>query len=106
MKDQLIVVAGGGGFIGGHLIAEFRKRGFKNLRSVDVKPTDEWYEVFDDVENLVLDLQEKENCYTACKGATEVYQLAADMGFSRRQINRREFRAEKDGESIIRIITS
>src|SRR5438067_13367722 len=80
MKDKLIVVAGGGGFIGGHLIASLRKRGFKRLRAVDIKPTSEWYEVFDDVENLVLDLQEKDNCYTACKGAAEVYQLAADMG--------------------------
>jgi GDP-D-mannose 3',5'-epimerase len=80
MKDKLIVVAGGGGFIGGHLIASLRKRGFKRLRAVDIKPTSEWYEVFDDVENLVMDLQEKDNCYTACKDAYEVYQLAADMG--------------------------
>lgn len=80
MKDQLIVVAGGGGFIGGHLIADFRRQGFTRIRSVDVKPFDEWYQHFDDVENLQLDLQDKEAAYQTCDGAADVYQLAADMG--------------------------
>jgi len=80
MNDDLIVVAGGGGFIGGHLVAAFRKRGFTNIRSVDIKPLDQWYQVFDDVQNLQLDLKDKQHCYTACDGASEVYQLAADMG--------------------------
>ena len=78
--DQLVVVAGGGGFIGGHLVAELRSKGFKRIRSVDIKPFDQWYQHFDDVENLQLDLQEKASCQAACDGATEVYNLAADMG--------------------------
>ncbi|MFV2067269.1 MAG: NAD-dependent epimerase/dehydratase family protein [Pirellulales bacterium] len=80
MKDALIVVAGGGGFIGGHLLASLRRRGFTKLRSVDIKPSDEWYQRFDDVENLQLDLREKDACRQACDGAAEVYNLAADMG--------------------------
>jgi nucleoside-diphosphate-sugar epimerase len=80
MKDKLIVVAGGGGFIGGHLVADFRRQGYTRIRSVDVKPLDEWYQVFDDVENLVLDLNHREKCAKACDGAAEVYCLAADMG--------------------------
>ena len=32
------------------------------------------------VENLVLDLQDRQNCLTAAAGATSIYQLAADMG--------------------------
>ncbi len=80
MKDQLIVVAGGGGFIGGHLIDYFRKKGFSNLRAVDRKPFEEWYQVFDDVENLQLDLNGIDACRQACEGAAEVYNLAADMG--------------------------
>ena len=52
MKDKTILVAGGGGFIGGHLVAHFRQQGFKHIRSVDIKPLDEWYQVFDDVENV------------------------------------------------------
>ena len=44
------------------------------------KPFDEWYQRFDDVENLSLDLNLKENCETAAKGAVEIYNLAANMG--------------------------
>ncbi len=80
MDNGIIVVAGGGGFIGGHLVASLRERGFTRIRSVDIKPFEEWFQVFDDVENLQLDLRDKANCYTACQGAVEVYNLAADMG--------------------------
>jgi nucleoside-diphosphate-sugar epimerase len=79
-KDGLIVVGGGGGFLGGHLIGDLRRQGYTRLRSVDIKPFDEWYQRFDDVENLQLDLQVKEHCDTTCKGAVDVYNLAADMG--------------------------
>ena len=79
-KTDLIVVAGGGGFIGGHLVADLRRQGFKRIRVVDIKPTGEWYQLFDDCENLVLDLKDRASCTIACKDAAEVYQLAADMG--------------------------
>jgi len=75
-----VVIAGGGGFIGGHLVAECRKLGAASIRSVDVKPLEEWYQVFDDVDNQVLDLQYFENCGKACDGMDTVFQLAADMG--------------------------
>jgi nucleoside-diphosphate-sugar epimerase len=78
--SDLIVVAGAGGFIGGHLVAELRRRGVGAIRAVDLKPRAEWYQAFDDVENLQLDLCEKEACRRACRGASRVYQLAADMG--------------------------
>lgn len=79
-KNTRIVVTGGGGFIGGHLVAALRKVGYRHVRAVDIKPLEEWYQVFDDVENLQLDLKEKANCHAACEGMDEVYQLAADMG--------------------------
>lgn len=75
-----VLVTGAGGFIGGHLVAEFRRQGYQQIRAVDVKPFDEWYQRFDDVENLSLDLNLKENCETAAKGADEIYSLAANMG--------------------------
>jgi GDP-D-mannose 3', 5'-epimerase len=78
-RDRLVVVAGGGGFIGGHLIATLRAEG-RRIRAVDVKPMEEWYQQFDDVENVVADLQRREACIAACRGASEVYQLACDMG--------------------------
>jgi GDP-D-mannose 3',5'-epimerase len=78
--NQKIVVCGAGGFIGGHLVAELRRKGHTNLRAVDIKPQTEWYQRFADVDNLVLDLKDKANCYVALQGATQVYNLAADMG--------------------------
>jgi GDP-D-mannose 3',5'-epimerase len=80
MKHELIAVTGAGGFIGGALIADFRRQGYTNLRAIDVKPFDEWYQRFDDVENLRLDLNLKPNCVSAAAGAGEIYNLAANMG--------------------------
>ena len=80
MTDKLILVAGGGGFIGGHLVARLRDEGFTRIRSVDVKPIEQWYQSFDDVENVVADLKLRDECRAACRGASEVYNLACDMG--------------------------
>ncbi|NUM35345.1 MAG: NAD-dependent epimerase/dehydratase family protein [Candidatus Brocadiae bacterium] len=80
MKNNLIVVAGGGGFIGGHLVASLRKKGYSKIRAVDIKPFDQWWQIFPDVENLQLDLKDKGNCEKALESAEEVYNLAADMG--------------------------
>src|SRR6266480_7471563 len=80
MKTKKIVVCGGGGFIGGHLIADLLKQGHRDIRAVDIKPFEEWYQHFPEVENLELDLQEKDACEQALKGAGVVYNLAADMG--------------------------
>jgi nucleoside-diphosphate-sugar epimerase len=79
-KDKMILVAGAGGFIGGAMVAELRRQGYKNIRAVDVKPLDEWYQVFNDADNLILDLNLKESCETATKGAAEIYNFAANMG--------------------------
>ena len=35
------------------LVADLRRQGFTKIRAVDIKPLDEWYQVFDGVENLV-----------------------------------------------------
>ena len=78
--DDLVVVCGAGGFIGGHLVASLRERGHTNIRAVDRKDFDGWYQKFDDVDNHVLDLQELPACQKAADGAHTVYQLAADMG--------------------------
>ena len=79
-KDDLVLVAGAGGFIGGHLVADLRKAGFRRIRGVDVKPINEWYQHFNDVENVVGNLSELEACRAAAKGAVNIFNLAADMG--------------------------
>jgi nucleoside-diphosphate-sugar epimerase len=74
------LVAGGGGFIGGHLVGRLRELGFRRVRSVDVKPLDEWYQRFDDVENIQADLSDRDAAYAATEGMAYVFNLAADMG--------------------------
>jgi nucleoside-diphosphate-sugar epimerase len=78
--QKKIVVCGAGGFIGGHLVADLLRQGQTNLRAVDLKPFGEWYQKFDQVENLSLDLSLKEACEQALDGGAHVYNLAADMG--------------------------
>src|ERR1700739_3079868 len=77
---KLMVVTGAGGFIGGSLVSALRTRGCRAIRAVDIKPLEEGYQRFDDVENLSLDLNLKENCDVAAEGAHEIYNLAANMG--------------------------
>lgn len=76
---KLTIVAGGGGFIGGHLVKHLRDLGCE-VRSVDVKPLDEWQQRFDGVDNVQSDLKDLSNCRKAVEGAVDVYNLAADMG--------------------------
>ena len=79
-KDDLIVITGAGGFIGGNLALYFTKKGFTNIRAVDKKPLYEWYLHVPGVQNLCLDVSVEDNCQRVCEGAVEVYNLAADMG--------------------------
>jgi L-asparaginase/Glu-tRNA(Gln) amidotransferase subunit D len=62
LKMKKIVVAGTGGFIAGHLVNELTEKGY-SVRAVDIKPLNEWYQVSDKADNLVLDLRLRENCY-------------------------------------------
>jgi GDP-D-mannose 3',5'-epimerase len=79
-KNDLIVIAGAGGFIAGSLVRRFHDRGFTRIRAVDKKPLPDWYQRVPDVEHLCLDVSQEANCRRVCEGATEVYNLAADMG--------------------------
>jgi GDP-D-mannose 3', 5'-epimerase len=79
-RDASILIAGGGGFIGGWLVRSLREQGFSRLRSVDIKPLTEWHQLFGDVENLRLDLRERDACRAAMRGIDQVFNLACDMG--------------------------
>jgi nucleoside-diphosphate-sugar epimerase len=78
--DKMVVVAGGGGFIGGHLARRLIDDGYRHVRVVDVKPFDEWYQDVPGADRLQLDLRDAGACREAVAGADRVYNLAADMG--------------------------
>jgi nucleoside-diphosphate-sugar epimerase len=80
MKDEVVAVTGAGGFIGGSLVADLRRQGYRRIRAIDIKPFDHWYQRFDDVQNLSLDLTLRENCAAAAAGAYQVFNLASNMG--------------------------
>jgi GDP-D-mannose 3',5'-epimerase len=80
MANGRIVVMGGGGFIGGHLVARLREQNHSEIRAVDIKPVDRWYQAFPDVENITADLRNDGACERGVEGAAVVYNLAADMG--------------------------
>ena len=80
MKNDLILIAGAGGFIGGHLVANLRAEGYTRIRAVDLKPPSHWEQRFDGVENLQLDLRLRKSCQQACEDVSLVVNLACDMG--------------------------
>jgi len=80
IEGRKVVVCGGGGFIGGHLVKSLHENGAAQIRAVDIKPIEEWNQITPGVENLSLDLKDKNSCYLATEGMDDVYQLAADMG--------------------------
>jgi nucleoside-diphosphate-sugar epimerase len=79
-QDDLIVITGAGGFIGGSLVRYFHDLGYTRIRAVDKKPLMNWYQRTPGVENLCLDLSQSEACVRAVENAVEVYNFAADMG--------------------------
>jgi nucleoside-diphosphate-sugar epimerase len=80
-KDDLVVVTGAGGFIGGHLVGYLQKAlGHTRIRAADSKPLEEWYQAHPGVDCLTLDLSQRDAAYRASRDARHIYNLAADMG--------------------------
>ncbi len=75
-----ILLAGGGGFIGGHLAAKLIDEGH-DVVAADIKPLADWWQTHDAAENRdQCDLRLRENAFDVCKGVSHVYNLACDMG--------------------------
>jgi|SRR5580704_960727 GDP-D-mannose 3',5'-epimerase len=77
MKNERVLVAGAGGFIGGHLVKRLKAEGFW-VRGADLKKHE--YSPTKADEFLVGDLTDHQVARDAVKGVDVVYQLAADMG--------------------------
>jgi nucleoside-diphosphate-sugar epimerase len=79
-KDGTILVAGAGGFIGGHLVGALLEDGFSAVRAVDIKPIDRWNQVWPGADCAQADLGDREQAFAAAKGCATIVNLAADMG--------------------------
>lgn len=74
-----VLVAGAGGFIGGHLVASLLADGHR-VRAVDIKPLDRWYQRHADAANVVADLRLRDACIDVVGDVSAVFNLACDMG--------------------------
>lgn len=74
------LVAGAGGFIGGHLVKHLLDRGLF-VSAVDIKAPEDWYQTHEDANNWALtDLAHISYARWALRDCEYVYNLAADMG--------------------------
>jgi len=72
-----VLVTGGGGFIGNHLVSFLRQQGYW-VRAADLQHPE--FAPSEADEFLILDLRRWPDCLQATDGVDEVYALAADMG--------------------------
>ena len=79
MEMKTALVTGAGGFIAGWLVGDLLSRGYR-VRAVDIKPIEDWYQIFPMAESRVGDLREKWFSVIAVDGMDEVYNLACNMG--------------------------
>jgi GDP-D-mannose 3',5'-epimerase len=80
VSKKMILIAGGGGFIGGHFVGQLLQEASNDVRVVDIKPLDEWYQVHEGAENIRGDLKDPQVARDAAVGIHDVYNLACDMG--------------------------
>ena len=78
MKKK-ILIAGGGGFIGGHLANFYQKKGYQII-SVDVKNKKSWFQINSSNKNIHADCRDPVVCDRIVKGVDYVFNLACDMG--------------------------
>ncbi len=73
------LVCGAGGFIGGHIVGRLLADGHE-VRAVDIKELESWYQSHPGAQNWIGDLRKDAECRRAIHGCDQVINLAADMG--------------------------
>ena len=73
------LVAGAGGFIGGHLVSSLMREGHEVV-CADIKPLQYWFQIFEENKNYSLDLKEYENCVKVTDSVDYIYNMACNMG--------------------------
>ena len=76
---SIFLVTGAGGFIGGHLVSSLLADGHEVV-CADIKPLDQWFQIFDSNKNFSLDLKDYNNCLEVTKGVDFIYNMACNMG--------------------------
>ena len=79
MKNKNILIAGAGGFIGGHLTKSLLDLG-ANIIAIDIKPLNLWFQKFNGPKNITADLKLLSNCKRYAKNIDYIFNLACNMG--------------------------
>ena len=79
MKSK-ILVCGAGGFIGAHFVQRILKAGKHSIVCADIKPINDWFQIFNECENYSLDLKSYKNCLKVTLGVDYIYNFACNMG--------------------------
>ena len=74
-----VLITGAGGFIGGHLSKYYSSTEY-DVTCVDIKPLNQWYQVFDNNKNIRADLKYLDKCLEITKGIDFIFNLACNMG--------------------------
>jgi GDP-D-mannose 3',5'-epimerase len=81
-KNEIVLVAGADGFIGSCLVADLLRQRYTRIRAVGAKPFQQWNQRFPNVENIQLDLKDRENCENVARGVYQIFMFASVKGGS------------------------
>ena len=73
------LIAGAGGFIGGHLMKRLLLEGHQ-IVCADIKPISSWFQIDEKNQNISLDLKDYKNCLQVTEDVDYVFNLACNMG--------------------------
>jgi nucleoside-diphosphate-sugar epimerase len=79
ISNKKILIAGGGGFIGGYIAKKLLEYG-NTLIVADIKPKKNWFQIFSNAKNYVCDLKDYDSTLKLTKNVDYVFNMACNMG--------------------------